>query len=121
MLAKLLHRKRPKLIPLYDERVRDVYQGGPTPVLPPEKGRSWAAFMAAFAGAVQRDLRREAQTWREIARLARDPPITELRALDIVAWWAGGQTSARPARRAAGGGTEQQRAGQVASVIGQAS
>lgn len=90
-LAKVLHRKRPGFIPLYDERVRVVYQtGNPAPV-PPQRGRSWQEFMPMFAGAVQTDLRRETDFWDRITGLAPSPAITRLRALDIVAWWAGGQ------------------------------
>ncbi len=52
-----------------------------------------------YAEAVQEDLRREADLWAEIAALAPGPPITSLRALDIVAWWAGQPGRARTAAR----------------------
>ncbi len=102
-LSKILHRKRPALIPLYDEQVRRCYQVGEgthgqgAPV-PPVKGRSWADFMVAFAGAVQEDLVTQLDTWEAIAGLAADPPITPLRALDIIAWHAGAPLS-RPRQR----------------------
>lgn len=94
VLAKLLHRKRPAFIPLYDRQVGRVYQDGKGAPVQPVKGRAWAKFMPLFAAAVQRDLIREAQLWSEIAAIAPGPPITPLRALDIVAWWAGGPSSA---------------------------
>jgi hypothetical protein len=89
VLAKVLHRKRPGFIPLYDEQVRSVYQDGPAAPVPRQRGRSWQEFMVVFGAAVQRDLQREQEFWRSIATLAPGPPVTPLRALDIVAWWAG--------------------------------
>lgn len=92
VLAKVLHRKRPRFVPLYDEQVRSVYQDGPdAPVPPPPRRtrRAWRDFVELFAAAVQQDLRREADLWARIAAMAPDPPITPLRALDIVAWRAG--------------------------------
>ncbi len=92
VLAKVLHRKRARFVPLYHKQVGTVYQAGPdAPVPPPPRGthRSWQEFIGLFAAAVQQDLRREADLWTEVSALACDPPISALRALDIVAWWAG--------------------------------
>ncbi len=90
VLSKMLHRKRPALIPLYDEQVRRVYQDSPdAPVPPAADPRPWQEFWALFSLAVQADLQRELPFWQQIAALAPRPPITPLRALDIVAWWAG--------------------------------
>lgn len=91
-LSKILHRKRPALIPLYDEQVRRCYQDGEGAPVPPVNGRGWADFMRAFAGAVQHDLVTQLDTWEEIAGFAAGPPITPLRALDIVAWRAGARS-----------------------------
>jgi hypothetical protein len=41
VLAKVLHRKRPAFIPLYDEQVRRVYQDGDHAPVPPVIGRAW--------------------------------------------------------------------------------
>ena len=91
VLAKVLHRKRPRFVPLYDEQVRAVYQDGSTGTVSqaPEGGRPWAEFIVLFATAVQADLRRERAFWQQLVDLAPGPKITTLRALDIVAWWAG--------------------------------
>jgi len=100
VLAKVLHRKRPRFIALYDEQVRSVYQDGPdAPVPPPPRRtrRAWREFVVLYAAAVQQDLRREADLWAEIAAMAPGPPITALRALDIVAWQAGQPGRARTA------------------------
>jgi Family of unknown function (DUF6308) len=93
VLAKVLHRKRPRFIPLYDEQVRRVYQDGADAPVPWVEGRSWQDFIILYAAAVGEDLRREATLWNEIAALAPGPPITPLRALDIVAWWAATHSS----------------------------
>ncbi len=97
VLAKVLHRKRPRFVPLYDEQVRAVYQDGAGAPVPCRRGRTWREFVVVYAEAVQEDLRREADLWAEIAALAPGPPITPLRALDIVAWWAGQPGRARTA------------------------
>lgn len=92
VLAKVLHRKRPRFVPLYDARIRAVYQQGPAapvPAPPKRTRRAWRDFVVLFAEAVRADLKREADLWAEIAALAADPPISPLRALDIVAWRAG--------------------------------
>lgn len=88
-LSKVLHRKRPSFIPLWDSNVEQVYQGGTPAKVPRVKGRSWEVFMPLFGAAVQADLQREADFWSGIVAMAPGPPITPLRALDIVAWWAG--------------------------------
>ena len=100
VLAKVLHRKRPAFIPLYDEQVRGVYVGGsPAPVPEPSGYRSWRDFLILFASAVRDDLRRESSFWESVASLAGEPSITPLRALDIVAWWAGDTGRRRGVRK----------------------
>jgi hypothetical protein len=89
VLAKVLHRKRPAFIPLYDEQVRRVYQDGAQAPVPAVRGRGWRDFIVLYAAAVREDLVRESELWAEIVALAPGPLITPLRALDIVAWWAG--------------------------------
>lgn len=93
-LAKVVHRKRPNLVPLYDEQVRRVYQDGDTAPLPPVTGRSWVNFMVLLAGRMQDDLNRALDFWDELTmmRPAGGPPVSRLRALDIVAWRLGTPT-----------------------------
>ncbi len=90
ILAKILHRKRPGFIPLYDERVRRCYQVGQRAPLPVRRGRPWGEFFVALAMAMRNDLVDQLDAWAEIAALATNPRISPLRALDIVAWHAGG-------------------------------
>lgn len=92
VLSKILHRKRPRLIPLYDEHIRRCYQAIGNAPAPPVKGRSWTDFVCAWIPVVQRDLQTQLTAWQELAQLAPGPAITPLRALDIVAWHAGGAT-----------------------------
>jgi Family of unknown function (DUF6308) len=96
ILAKILHRKRPGFIPLYDERVRRCYQIGERAPVPPRRGRPWGDFFVALAVAMRTDLNDCFDTWVEIADLAPGPSISMLRALDIVAWQAGNGRTAEP-------------------------
>jgi len=86
VISKVLHRKRPDFIPLYDLRVGAVYQHGPDAPVPVVKHRPWREFAPLFAAAIKADLRREAEFWGQVSALASEPAITPLRALDIVAW-----------------------------------
>ena len=70
VLSKVLHRRRPALIPLHDGQVRTV-------------------CLDAEPAPVPYDPRREWSFWQDVADLAPLVPITPLRAFDIVAWWAG--------------------------------
>lgn len=89
-LAKVVHRKNPELIPLFDRQVRRLYQGR----VPRDNKRSYRDFILAWLPEVQADLRRHHEFWLEVTQLAqRDVPITPLRALDIIAWHLGGQAT----------------------------
>lgn len=85
-LTKVLHRKRPRLIPLFDANIRYCYSecaGAPVPF---EDGRTRAAYRLKWLQAVQKDLTNQLPYWEEIAALAPGPEITPLRALDIIGW-----------------------------------
>ncbi|MDQ1059739.1 hypothetical protein QFZ23_003640 [Arthrobacter globiformis] len=89
-LSKVLHRKRPHLLPLYDRNIKHLdFQVGPTPRLSFVKGRSWEGYGKVWIEAVQQDLQSQRAKWRHLASLATDPAISPLRALDIVAWGLG--------------------------------
>jgi hypothetical protein len=89
-LSKILHRKRPELIPLYDENIRVCYTR--IGMIPHAKDRSWEDFSKLLLPAIQHDLVRQMDKWREIAALAPNPAISPLRALDIIRWHLGGQS-----------------------------
>lgn len=93
-LAKIVHRKRPQLIPLWDDHIAVCYVragADQDPRIRPDKSRSWRDFVALWLPKVQEDLRGRRQAWDALARLtpAGDPSITPLRALDIVGWHLG--------------------------------
>lgn len=89
-LSKVLHRKRPDLIPLYDPHIWRCYvdfgTGSPVNRV---KGRSREDFALLWLPAVQKDLNEQFDKWEQIASLATKPAISTLRALDIVGWWLG--------------------------------
>ena len=91
ILAKVMHRKRPSLVPLYDKFVYHCYVGpDDNAPLKRDPKRSWRDFMILLARAMQADLRREAAWFQSLTELAAGPvSITPLRALDIVAWSGG--------------------------------
>lgn len=88
-LSKVLHRKRPELIPLYDTNIWTCYvEKGP---IPRSRKRSWQEFAELFIPALRQDLINQMDQWKEIAALAPGPAITPLPALDIIGWHVGGQ------------------------------
>lgn len=96
ILAKVMHRKRPLLVPLYDRFVFRVYAGHPAAPLTRVRGRSWAEFMPLLARAIGQDLRGGASFFTEAASQATVGPVTPLRALDIVAWDTGRRLGSSP-------------------------
>ncbi|QSZ55646.1 DUF6308 family protein [Paenarthrobacter ureafaciens] len=86
-LSKVLHRKRPELLPLYDKNVWRCYShfGDPVRVVPVNR-RSDRKRMQAWLPQVQADLRAASKHWNELAGMASEPTISPLRALDILAW-----------------------------------
>jgi hypothetical protein len=94
-LAKVLHRKRPHLIPLYDQRIWSCYctinpTSGEDRVVPTAKDRTWAEFMALMASAMRNDLTDQLPAWGGVLEAnPPEPPISLLRCFDIVAWRCG--------------------------------
>lgn len=90
LLAKVLHRKRPELVPLYDSRVLRFYRD--EGLIPPSRvgERNWQDYMAALARVMREDLRTNAEEFQRLTGLAADgPALTPLRVLDIVVWTSG--------------------------------
>lgn len=87
-VAKVLHRKRPMLLPLYDEYIRRCYQEIGDPPLPPDSKRPRAVFIRALLLAMQNDLRDQLPAWKQLAALAPDggPTLSPLRVMDMVGW-----------------------------------
>jgi hypothetical protein len=85
MVAKVLHRKRPKFIPLYDSRVWHVYAEIGTHPLKRQGKRSWAEFFEQLGRQMRSDLLENLEFWEALATSdGRD--LSLLRVLDIVVW-----------------------------------
>lgn len=92
-VSKVIARKRPGLIPVFDRFVRHCYTGCAQAPVPPVNGRSWEAYSRAWLEAVQKDLVNQLPQWRALAAIAPGPEISPLRALDVIAWRAGQRRS----------------------------
>ena len=99
-LAKVLHRKHPRLLPLYDRKVYACYV--PERVCA-AKDRTWSDFIRLLAREMQVDLAGQREAWYDICSAANrervsQPRLTPLRALDVLAWWteSGGGDQANP-------------------------
>lgn len=92
-LSKVLHRKRPELLPLFDKNIGYCYSECDGAPVPYKDGRSYADYRRAWLLEVQEDLATQLPYWEEIAAIAPSPPITPLRALDIIGWELGNRRS----------------------------
>jgi hypothetical protein len=86
IVSKVLHRKRPDLVPLYDSRIFEAYTA--PGAVPRSTHRSWQNFMAALCMQMRADLQAEAAAFDELEKLVagHDAPVTRLRILDILVW-----------------------------------
>lgn len=86
IISKVLHRKRPDLVPLYDSRIFESYTapGG----IERSTHRSWREFMALLCRQMRTDLRLEEVAFDELVAVADDAGalLTRLRILDILVW-----------------------------------
>lgn len=99
-LSKVLHRKRPELLPLYDENMRRCYFEFGDPVrVEPVKRRKDKDRMLVWLPEVRDDLRKGLQNWNDLAALAIEPTISPLRALDILGWRLVDEATPRKKRR----------------------
>lgn len=85
ILSKVLHRKRPDLVPLYDSVIFEAYTASAIPRL---AERTWVEFMTLLCGAMRQDLLVEADRLSSLADLAvaAGANLTPLRLLDILVW-----------------------------------
>jgi len=86
IVSKVLHRKRPDLVPLYDSRIFQAYTA--PGAVPRATDRSWQNFMALLCMQMREDLRAGQRAFDELERLAaeQEAPVTRLRILDILVW-----------------------------------
>jgi hypothetical protein len=88
VLSKVLHRKKPELLPLIDRFIRCCYiwRGDPAPLVRFESDPESRDFIRAWVKAAQHDLQAAEEQWQQLADLAPDPRISPLRAMDIIGW-----------------------------------
>ncbi|MCW2544681.1 MAG: hypothetical protein JWM40_2233 [Frankiales bacterium] len=86
IVSKVLHRKRPDLVPIYDSRIFEAYTA--PGVLPRTPERSWQEFMHSLCSQMRADLQGEREAFNELQAVAEDSgaPLTKLRILDILVW-----------------------------------
>jgi hypothetical protein len=86
ILMKIMHRKRPLLVPLYDTKVYDCYCGTTAdyPIHPDPK-RTWAEFFTLLAESMAEDLDSQPAQWKALTSAAPNDVLL-LRILDVVAW-----------------------------------
>jgi hypothetical protein len=86
IISKVLHRKRPDLVPLYDSRIFESYTA--TGGIERSTHRSWREFMALLCAQMRADLQSEADAFDELIGIAGDAGalLTRLRILDILVW-----------------------------------
>ena len=86
IVSKVLHRKRPELVPLYDSRIFQAYTA--PGVIPRTTERAWQDFMALLCTQMRDDLQAEAAAFAALEQLADNEgtPLTQLRILDILVW-----------------------------------
>lgn len=88
IVSKVLHRKRPDLIPLYDSRIDAGYRASGR--IPHDPTRSWVAFMDLLCRLMREDLQREADGFADLVAFAAEKgaALSPLRVLDILVWMA---------------------------------
>ncbi|MDP9101319.1 MAG: DUF6308 family protein [Actinomycetota bacterium] len=83
ILSKVLHRKRPDLVPLYDSRIFESYTA--PGAIPRATDRSWQEFMALLCTQMREDLQRESAAFDGLTEVS-DGAVSKLRMLDILVW-----------------------------------
>ena len=83
ILSKVLHRKRPDLVPLYDSRIFESYTA--PGAIERAAHRSWREFMGLLCLQMREDLRTEADAFAELDRVC-DSAVPSLRVLDVLVW-----------------------------------
>jgi hypothetical protein len=86
IVSKVLHRKRPDLVPLYDSRIWTAYTAAGA--IPRVSHRTWVEFMELFCGQMRVDIGNNRDEFVALQKLAGDngARLTLLRILDILVW-----------------------------------
>jgi hypothetical protein len=86
ILSKVLHRKRPDLVPLYDSRIFESYTA--PGAVERSAHRSWRDSMTLLLRQMRADLQAEAAPFAALVEVSADAgqPLTRLRILDVLVW-----------------------------------
>ncbi|HEU0102481.1 MAG TPA: DUF6308 family protein [Mycobacteriales bacterium] len=86
IVSKVLHRKRPDLVPLYDSRIFESYTA--PGAIERSAHRTWRQSMTLLLRQMRADLQAEAAAFDALVALAEGAgaPLTRLRILDILIW-----------------------------------
>jgi len=92
LIAKVLHHKRPQLLPLYDSRVYQFYRGEDCIPVHRQSRRNWVDYLTRLCQVMRRDLTDNAEEFARLqARVPEGgPPLSDLRVLDIIVWMSSG-------------------------------
>lgn len=86
ILSKVLHRKRPDLVPLYDSRIFEAYTA--PGAIPRSTHRSWQESMTLLLAQMRADLQSEVKAFTQLVEVAGSTgaSLTRLRILDVLVW-----------------------------------
>lgn len=86
ILSKVLHRKRPDLVPLYDSRIFESYTA--PGAIERSVHRSWLDSMTLLLTQMRADLQAEADAFAALERVAAGAgaELSRLRILDVLVW-----------------------------------
>ena len=86
IVSKVLHRKRPDLVPLYDSRIFESYTA--PGVIERSAHRSWRESMTLLVRQMRADLQAEAPAFQALVGVAEGAgaTLTQLRILDVLVW-----------------------------------
>lgn len=86
IISKVLHRKRPDLVPLYDSRIFESYTA--PGAIERSAHRSWRESMTLLLSQMRADLQNEEKAFTELVGVASGAGVglTRLRILDVLVW-----------------------------------
>ena len=86
IISKVLHRKRPDLVPLYDSRIFESYTA--PGAIARSAHRSWREFMLLLCRQMRADLQGDQSAFDGLQQVAASAgaPLTQLRILDVLVW-----------------------------------